>query len=89
VVCELANEHCAGRIVATGGGGYAIETVVPRAWSLVWSLLRDMPPDASLRDTTDAAPPHYDSDHADINDKTMRAVSARALPVLTGWGLAF
>lgn len=47
----IADEHCAGRIVATGGGGYAVHSVVPRAWALVWAALRgvdapdDMPVD--------------------------------------------
>jgi len=39
-VCAVADEHCGGRIIATGGGGYAVEEVVPRAWTLVWSALR-------------------------------------------------
>lgn len=39
VVCDVADRHCDGRIVATGGGGYAIYTVVPRAWTLVWGAL--------------------------------------------------
>jgi acetoin utilization protein AcuC len=38
-VVELAGTHCQGRIVATGGGGYAIHTVVPRAWALTWAAL--------------------------------------------------
>ncbi|HUF49375.1 MAG TPA: acetoin utilization protein AcuC [Longimicrobiales bacterium] len=38
-VGTVADEHCDGRIIATGGGGYAIHTVVPRAWTLVWSTL--------------------------------------------------
>jgi acetoin utilization protein AcuC len=33
---ELAHHHCAGRWLATGGGGYDVYRVVPRAWSLVW-----------------------------------------------------
>ena len=37
--CELADRHCDGRIVATGGGGYAVWQVVPRAWTLVWAAL--------------------------------------------------
>jgi acetoin utilization protein AcuC len=37
--CEVADEYCGGRIVATGGGGYSVWRVVPRAWSLVWSAL--------------------------------------------------
>lgn len=47
VVGEVADRHCKGRIVATGGGGYAIYTVVPRAWALVWGALCGEPaPDA-------------------------------------------
>lgn len=33
---RLAHEHCAGRWLATGGGGYDAYRVVPRSWSLVW-----------------------------------------------------
>ena len=32
----LAHEHCDGRWLATGGGGYDAYRVVPRSWSLVW-----------------------------------------------------
>lgn len=39
--CDLAEQHCGGRIVATGGGGYATWRVVPRAWSLVWATLTE------------------------------------------------
>jgi acetoin utilization protein AcuC len=35
----VADEHCGGRVVATGGGGYSVWRVVPRAWCLVWSAL--------------------------------------------------
>ncbi len=38
-VVFLADRHCGGRIVATGGGGYAIREVVPRAWALTWAAL--------------------------------------------------
>src|SRR5437899_1887763 len=33
LIHELAHQHAAGRWVATGGGGYEIVGVVPRAWS--------------------------------------------------------
>jgi acetoin utilization protein AcuC len=39
LVCDASDRHCGGRVIATGGGGYAIHTVVPRAWSLVWAAL--------------------------------------------------
>jgi len=38
-VCEVADRLCGGRVVATGGGGYAVWQVVPRAWTLVWAGL--------------------------------------------------
>lgn len=39
LTCQVADEYCGGRIVATGGGGYSVWRVVPRAWSLVWAGL--------------------------------------------------
>ncbi len=43
LIHTLAHEHCQGRWVALGGGGYDIYRVVPRAWSLVWSELSGRP----------------------------------------------
>ena len=40
---ELAHELCEGRLVLTGGGGYALWTVVPRAWSAVWAAASGQP----------------------------------------------
>ncbi|MCX8006947.1 MAG: acetoin utilization protein AcuC, partial [Coriobacteriia bacterium] len=41
----LSHEVTGGRMVAFGGGGYAYETVVPRAWAaLAYSLLDREPP---------------------------------------------
>ena len=39
IVSDVADAHCGGRIVATGGGGYSAFNVVPRAWTLVWAAL--------------------------------------------------
>ena len=36
---RLAHRHCQGRWVATGGGGYDLDRVVPRAWALLLSEL--------------------------------------------------
>lgn len=38
-VHELAHELCDGRWVATGGGGYDIWRVVPRAWTALWAAV--------------------------------------------------
>lgn len=54
VITDTADRWCDGRIVATGGGGYAVHQVVPRAWTLVWAALcgtdpGDVVPEAWLR----------------------------------------
>jgi acetoin utilization protein AcuC len=36
---DLAHELCRGRWVATGGGGYDIWRVVPRAWTALWAAV--------------------------------------------------
>ncbi|CAN5546190.1 acetoin utilization protein AcuC [soil metagenome] len=46
---ELAHELCGGRWVATGGGGYDIWRVVPRAWTALWAAVshQDLPDEVS------------------------------------------
>ncbi|HWB72013.1 MAG TPA: acetoin utilization protein AcuC [Egibacteraceae bacterium] len=36
---DLAHRHAAGRWVATGGGGYQVASVVPRAWTIYFAEL--------------------------------------------------
>jgi acetoin utilization protein AcuC len=52
-VHDLAHELCEGRWVATGGGGYAIVDVVPRAWTHLLAILSGAPIDPD-RDTPEA-----------------------------------
>jgi len=40
---DLAHELCEGRWVALGGGGYAVEEVVPRAWALLFAEMVERP----------------------------------------------
>lgn len=42
---DLAHEVCEGRWVATGGGGYAVVDVVPRAWSHLLAIVGGAPVD--------------------------------------------
>ncbi|HJQ29568.1 MAG TPA: acetoin utilization protein AcuC [Rubrobacter sp.] len=46
---DLAHELCEGRWVATGGGGYDIWRVVPRAWTALWTAVshQELPQKAS------------------------------------------
>lgn len=41
-IVTLADEVCGGHIVATGGGGYSWQRIVPRAWTLLASALTDV-----------------------------------------------
>lgn len=47
VLRDTAETVCDGRWVVTGGGGYALFRVVPRAWTLLWGVVaeRDLPED--------------------------------------------
>ena len=45
---DLAEEVCDGKWVATGGGGYAVMDVVPRAWSHLLAIIAGSPLDPSL-----------------------------------------
>ncbi|PVG82492.1 acetoin utilization protein AcuC [Nocardioides gansuensis] len=42
---ELAHEVCDGKWVATGGGGYALVEVVPRAWTHLLAIVAGQPVD--------------------------------------------
>lgn len=44
-VRDLAEEVCGGKWVATGGGGYAVVDVVPRAWAHLLSIVAGQPLD--------------------------------------------
>ena len=46
---ELAHEVAGGRWVATGGGGYALVDVVPRAWSHLLGVVSGAPLDPETR----------------------------------------
>ena len=58
---DLAHELCGGRWVATGGGGYDIWRVVPRAWTALWAaishqVLPEKVPDAWLSKWREKSP---------------------------------
>jgi acetoin utilization protein AcuC len=46
---DLADELCCGRWVATGGGGYALVEVVPRAWTHLLAVATGDPLDPATR----------------------------------------
>ena len=42
-LASLADELCAGRWVSTGGGGYSVRNVVPRAWTHLLGIVSGQP----------------------------------------------
>ena len=50
VIHDVVHDHCDGRWVATGGGGYQAETVVPKVWTMYF---------AEMCDAGDAVPPEW------------------------------
>ncbi|MDQ4065604.1 MAG: acetoin utilization protein AcuC, partial [Actinomycetota bacterium] len=53
LIHEVVHEHAASRWVATGGGGYQFDTVVPKVWTIHFAEMcnaRDTIPEAWLED---------------------------------------
>jgi acetoin utilization protein AcuC len=48
-LANLADELCGGRWICTGGGGYSIRNVVPRAWTHLLGIVSGEPIDPSTR----------------------------------------
>lgn len=98
-VVELAERHAGGRLVVTGGGGYAAYDVVPRAWAHAWSAMSGRPvpdplPDAwreRWRERLGTTMPSAALDEADVRpqphrsriESHNRAVGRRAIHVLS------
>jgi acetoin utilization protein AcuC len=61
VLHRLAHEHCEGRWVATGGGGYQWGLVVPRAWTLAFAEMSAEEPGGGVERLPDALPPSWPS----------------------------
>jgi len=72
-LADLADELCGGRWVSTGGGGYALLDVVPRAWTHLLAIVAGQPLPASTpvpqawREEIGEFAPHAMTDHADIS----------------------
>jgi acetoin utilization protein AcuC len=78
---RLAHELCEGRWVVTGGGGYAIVDVVPRAWTHLLSIVADAP--------IDPGAPVPESWRAYVSERLGRAAPYRmtdgATPAFSPW----
>ena len=82
ILHDVADGSCGGRWVATGGGGYQAETVVPKVWTIHFAEMCGRP---------DLVPEHWLEDlpseevsrsYADDVRRTVDAVLGDALPLL-------
>ena len=78
---ELAHEVCDGKWVVTGGGGYALVEVVPRAWTPPAGDRRRPPDRPGDRDPAGLARPRL------VDPRPPRAVAddRRATPLWRDW----
>lgn len=78
---ELAHEVCDGRWVATGGGGYAIVTVVPRSWTHLLAVIGGSP-----LDPQSAIPPEWRA-HVEqtLRSRTPSVMSDGHVPDFDDW----
>jgi acetoin utilization protein AcuC len=78
-LAEFADELCDGRWVSTGGGGYSLFDVVPRAWTHLLAIVsgQPLPPSTPIpqawRDEIGEFAPHSMTDHADTSFEPFEA----------------
>jgi acetoin utilization protein AcuC len=83
---EFAHDHTAARWVATGGGGYQAETVVPRVWAIHFAEMcgaSDRVPTEWLEDRSAA---EVSEDHRAAVERSVASALDRCLPALAGVG---
>ncbi|MEX2324992.1 MAG: acetoin utilization protein AcuC [Nitriliruptoraceae bacterium] len=81
----LAHEVCDGRWLATGGGGYRLVDVVPRAWTLAFAEMTNAPPPVDtpmawrelVVDKLGATPPRSFTDDPPPQTDEMRVATRR------------
>src|SRR5438105_11045730 len=75
---DLAHELCEGRWVALGGGGYAVEEVVPRAWTLLFAEMVEHPELAAHLNDGHAFPPDPETQELvwPVVERSLRALDA-------------
>jgi acetoin utilization protein AcuC len=86
-LADLADQHTGGRWVSTGGGGYAVLDVVPRAWAHLLAIVSGLPiapgtliPQAWRQQIGEYAPLSM-TDHADTAHRSWEAGYSPGDPV--------
>ena len=82
ILHEVARELCGNRWVATGGGGYQAETVVPKVWTIHFAEMCGVPELIPAEWLVDRSDDEVSKANGDDVRRTVEAVLADALPLL-------
>ena len=82
ILHSTAHDHAEGRWVATGGGGYQHETVVPRVWTIYFAEMCGAPEAVPEDWLTDKPPDETSENHRAEVEETVSRVLDACLPRL-------
>jgi acetoin utilization protein AcuC len=82
----LADALCAGRLVATGGGGYSWATAVPRAWTLLAGALTELDLPGSLAEEPTGPRPRVPESVLIATRASIRRLRDEGVPALNDEG---
>ncbi len=83
ILHRVAHDFCGGRWVATGGGGYQAETVVPKVWTMHFAEMCDSPGSIPPEWLEDRAESEVSKPYRDDLERTVGQVLDRCLPRLS------
>ena len=78
----VADRYAEGRWVATGGGGYQAETVVPKVWAIHFAEMCGAPEAIPAEWLEDKDPHEVSRSHRGSVERSVEQVMARCLPLL-------
>jgi acetoin utilization protein AcuC len=86
VLHDTAHEFASGRLVATGGGGYQAETVVPKVWAMHFAEMAGAPDSIPPAWLDDRREEDVSRDNREDVERTVAAVLDLCLPALATSG---
>lgn len=82
VIHDVAHRYASGRWVATGGGGYQFETVVPKVWTIHFAQMCGRPDVIPSEWFDDRAPDEVSRPHRDVVERSVEQVLESCVPRL-------
>lgn len=82
LIASVADRYAEGRWVATGGGGYQAETVVPKVWAIHFAEMCGAPDSIPSEWLEDKDPDEVSKSHRAPVERSVEQVMAKCLPLL-------